>query len=209
MSFDDGSGKAEKASVDVRLQKDSLVWLSIRTATGIEGVRALAETDTIRIALKVAKPRQALVSSFQSLSEQTGFAMQVGWLQSVFTANLPADWQPKSRPEKEENHFVFRQEADGYRIVLKVGRISGRPELVEVYHLPTANQLRLTYAEYELVDGQYFPMLIRAVLNVVKDGQPKEYALELDLNKVKQEQPDLSFPFFIPSRYEINPLQLR
>jgi len=207
--MDDGSGKADKATLDMRIQKDSTIWLSLRTATGIEGVRGMVKPDTFRIALKVSKPKQALVGSFKTMSRELGIKIDFELLESIFTGSIPPSWRFTSKPTKTDQYFTFREAKDHYTVTVNIGRTTGKPELIEVYDSQTTNRLTVTYSNFQLVNGQPFPHLIQAKLQYLKDSQTTTSLLEIDLSKAKTSTEALSFPFFISSRYKIKPLSFK
>src|SRR5438046_606601 len=48
VQYDDNSG-GDEATAFLRLQKDSLMWLSLRGALGIEGFRVLISRDSVKV----------------------------------------------------------------------------------------------------------------------------------------------------------------
>jgi hypothetical protein len=193
----------------MRIQKDSTIWLSLRTATGIEGVRGLIKPDTFRIALKVAKPKQALVGSFASISRDLGMEMDFGLMEAIFTGSLPVGWKLESKPVKSEKYFAFKETKDQYTLTINIGRTTGRPELIEVYDAKTTNRLTVEYSNFQLVGDKPFPYLTKAKLQYLKDGETVNSELEVDLAKAKLAEEPLSFPFFVPSKYKIYPLRFK
>ena len=70
VEYSNEKGKQPDFIANVRMRKDSLVWISIGNDIGIEGLRVLIDQDSIRIIDKLANTYQVRpVSSIQEISQ--------------------------------------------------------------------------------------------------------------------------------------------
>jgi len=56
--YEGGDGKKYDVNVFIRMKKDSLIWISVNGALGIEGMRVLIDKDSVRILNKLDKEYQ-------------------------------------------------------------------------------------------------------------------------------------------------------
>lgn len=78
MNFDDLSGQ-------MRMRKDSLVWLSITATMGIEAVRAKVSTDSVWIVNRLEKTY--LAEPLDTLSTQLGMPLSLPLIQTLLLDN--------------------------------------------------------------------------------------------------------------------------
>ncbi len=93
-----------KANADIRLKKDSIIWVSMRSATGIEGVRALITKDSILVINRLEKEYYAY--RFEDLSEKFKFEFDFDMIQSIIVGNIPLNTKTKSKVKREKDHFI-------------------------------------------------------------------------------------------------------
>ncbi len=56
--YEGGDGKKYDVNVFVRMKKDSIIWVSVNGALGIEGMRVLIDKDSVRTLNKLDKEYQ-------------------------------------------------------------------------------------------------------------------------------------------------------
>ncbi len=94
LSFKSPQQAIDNANVSIRMQKDSLIWLSI-SKLGIEGARVLIARDSVRILDKIN--RQYAVADYGTISRQFRFPLSFEWLQALLVGNLPMPNQPAQK----------------------------------------------------------------------------------------------------------------
>jgi len=72
-------------NVFVRMYKDSLIWLSVNGALGIEGMRVLIDKDSVRMLNKLDKEYQ--VRSFNYLQEIASLPFDLASIQDLIIGN--------------------------------------------------------------------------------------------------------------------------
>lgn len=83
--FDKASGKEQGATAFIRLRKDSLLWVSLTGALGVEGFRALIRPDSVILLDKLEKTVSR--RSIASLQELTGLPLNFTALQDLIVGN--------------------------------------------------------------------------------------------------------------------------
>ncbi len=85
VDFNDGAGKSQSATGYIRMQKDSLIWISLTGALGVEGFRAQVYPDSIIIMDKLEKT--VSYKSIASLQEITKLPVDFYALQDLLVGN--------------------------------------------------------------------------------------------------------------------------
>lgn len=85
LDFTDGAGKSQSATGYIRMQKDSLIWISLTGALGVEGFRAQVYPDSVIIMDKLEKT--VSYKSISSLQELTQLPVDFYALQDLLIGN--------------------------------------------------------------------------------------------------------------------------
>lgn len=78
MAFNDLSGQ-------LRMRKDSVIWLSVTATLGVEVLRAKVRNDSIWVLNRLEK--SYLSESLDTLSEQLGLPLSLPWMQTLLFDN--------------------------------------------------------------------------------------------------------------------------
>lgn len=85
LDYTDQSGKSQAANALIRIQKDSLMWISLTGALGVEGFRAIITLDSIILMDKLEKTISR--RSIASLQELTNLPVDFTALQDIIIGN--------------------------------------------------------------------------------------------------------------------------
>ena len=189
------------SSVDIRMAKDSLIWLSARPAFGIEAARMLIRTDSAFLVNRLEKSYSAV--DIVSLSKQVNFDGDFKTLQALFLGNVPPLDQSVV-PEKQEKYFVLKQIYELFETSMYVSRENKKLSKVAVQEKEGMNSLFIEYSNFQTLDGKKIPFKVNAVANFFnqKDNKTDQTKIEIEHKRVNFEDSDLSFPFSIPSNYD-------
>lgn len=206
-SFSDLSAKAKfkyshngnkvSASANFRIKNDSLIWMSISPALGIELARVLIDRENIRVIDKIKKSYYEY--SFEELSLKYGFDFNYDMVQSVLLGNLIEPYKDQ-QVAKSEQYYTYTASKDGYRFSNYVGTRSMKLERLDVSNPHSKNTISVTYSNFALVDGQIFPSSISAIINY--EEEKPETSIDIAYNKMVIEELPISFPFSVPNKYE-------
>ncbi|WP_338764496.1 DUF4292 domain-containing protein [Bernardetia sp. ABR2-2B] len=187
--------------IDMRLAKDSLIWLSARPAFGIEAARMLIRTDSAFLVNRLEKSYVAL--DIISLSKQVNFDGDFKTLQALFLGNVPP-LDKSITPEKTDKFFVLNQIYELFKTSMYVSRENKKLSKVSVQESNGGmNSLFVDYSNFQILDGQKIPFKVNAVANFFnqKENKTDQTKIEIEHKSIKFEESDLSFPFSIPSSY--------
>ncbi len=197
MDYDGSEGNGQ-ATVYLRMQKDSLIWMSLTGALGIEGFRVMITPDSVKIMDKLHKIIQyRRIGYLQELTEvPVGFTN----LQDILIGN----------PVYLDSNIVSYSETGDNLLILMAGNVFKNLLTLDKNNLrllhsklddvnPLKNRTAdITFDDYDKVNDFYFStsrkisVAERAKLDV--NLQFKQYDFD---NKL------LTFPFNIPKNYRV------
>ena len=195
--YDDGK-KGFSATANFRIKKDSLIWLSISPALGIELARVLINTENVFVIDKLNKHYYEY--SFDDLSKQYDMDFNFQMIQSVILGNLVEPYR-KQRIERMDDYFTYTASKGVYLYQNFIGATSMKLEKVHVFDEGSGNTISVNYSDFILVNNQIFPNEISAVIEYEAKNKPKT-EVDISYNKMVIEDGPISFPFSVPSKYE-------
>ncbi|MBO0949620.1 DUF4292 domain-containing protein [Fibrella forsythiae] len=203
LSFKNKTQDISNANLNLRVRKDSLIWISI-SKLGIEAVRALITRDSVEIMDKLE--RRYAVYDFPTLSRQFNFDMNFDLLQALIVGNLPLPKRPAQKIKKERDYLLLRQSAGKVLVENYIGENDRKLKRLMVTEQPTKNALRLDYEDFNMLNNFLFPYSSLVTLDYQSqaDGQFYQTLIQIKHNKVELIDKDPGFPFSIPAKYQRN-----
>lgn len=204
ISFKSPQQDIDNASINIRVRKDSLIWLSV-SKLGIEAVRGLITRDSITIIDKIHK--EYSVYDFPTLSKQFNFVMNFELLQALIVGNLPLPKRPAQKIKNERDYLLLRQSEGKVLVENYIGEQDRKLKKLMVTEQPTKNTLRLDYEDFTSLNNFLFPYTSLVTLDYKSktDGQFYQTLLRIKHNKVELVDKNPGFPFTIPAKYERRP----
>ena len=204
ISFKSPEQDIDNANINIRVRKDSLIWLSVNKL-GIEAVRGLITRDSIMIIDKIHK--EYTVYDFPTLSRQFNFDMNFALLQALIVGNLPLPRRPAQKIKNEKDYLLLRQSEGKVLVENYIGEQDRKLKKLMVTEQPTKNTLRLDYEDFTSLNNFLFPYTSLVTLDYKSksDGQFYQTLLRIKHNKVELVDKNPGFPFSIPANYQRRP----
>lgn len=193
----DHDGNKVSATANFRIQKDSIIWVSI-SSFGLEAARVLIDTENIYILDKLK--RQYYEYSFEGLSKQLEFDLDFKLAQSVVLGNL-VDPYNNQKVEKMDKYYSFKSEKGIYFFQNFIGTRSMKLEKMNISEATSKNTISVNYSDFVFVDKQIFPNEIQAIIDYEDLGKPNT-EINISYNKMAIEDEPIRFPYSVPSKYE-------
>lgn len=194
--YQGSDGKKYDVNVFVRMKKDSLIWISVNAALGIEAMRVLIDKDSVRVLNKLDKEYQ--VRSLEFLTEVAALPLDLRTLQELIIGNpVFLDTNIVSY-STEGNNISLLSEGQWFRHLISM---NNNDHLVLHSKLDDVDILRnrtcfLTYSDYESDKGVKFST--NRTISVTEKNK-----LDVKLNfKQYAFNETLSYPFSVPKNYK-------
>jgi len=197
VDYSDNRGKQPDVNAFVRIQKDSLIWISINaTFLNIEAFRILISKDSIWILNKLEK--QAEAHSLDYLEGVAKIPLDFKTLQDLIIGNPIFLGKTIVAYRKTENRVLISTIDKNFKNLLTLSINNNLVERSKLDDLDIAFNRTgdLTYYDYENKSGVFFStfreitVAEKTKVDIILDF--KQY----DFNK------ELSFPFSIPKNYK-------
>lgn len=193
----DMGGNSNSVTVNVRVQRDKKIWMSITALLGIEVARAVITPDSIMVLNRLQSTyiRKPFRYVYNYTSRQVTFQM----LQDILTGNtIDTLLSPAARLEIS-NTGIWRltgsQAALGFDVLFNTFQKSSEVNLNDVR---AGQALRVLYGSYQKVNQYLFPTTIH--INSMSGS--RRVNLDFDFSKVESNVP-LDMSFTVPRRFEL------
>lgn len=192
---------AISTAASVRIKKDSIIWVSIAPALGIEAARVMITPDTMLLMNKFN--REVIAYNFDMLSQQLNFPVNFGLIQSALLGNLARPMTAKDKVSEDSTHFKLTQ--DWGRVVVEnyVDQSIMKIDQVYLEEPATQNTLSVKYGDFSPLASFLFPHNGVISLQYTAGGEPAKTQIDISHNRVEVPENGLRFPFSIPSNYAV------
>jgi hypothetical protein len=203
--------KKTSVSGNLRIDHDSIIWISITPALGIEAVRFMLTPDSIKYINRLSNT--FFVNSFgyinQLLNKTLDFDMAQAFLlgndfslyeSNTFKASVEnQQYKLNTVDRRKLRRFVRKSEDD---ISIPIQSIWLDPETFKVLRVllkeaeRDSRKFTATYAEFETVDSELIP----TSLDFKVETDDKKIGILIKYSKIQLNQ-DQTYPFRIPETY--------
>lgn len=199
-SFDSKKQNFDNTNVNIRMKKDSLIWISV-TGVGFEVARGLITRDSIVFMDKFHK--NYFVFTYEQLSKRFNFELNFSLLQSIIIGNLPFPPGVGDTFTKEDNFYVLNQNAGRIGVNNYIASDNLKLSSLKAIETGKENTFTLQYADFRTISDALFPFTSLVTLNVKlpQDQQNSETKITLKHSKVDLVSQSPGFPFSVPSGY--------
>ena len=198
VDYVDADDKKYNVNANLKMYKDSAIWISVTAIFGIEGLRVFVTKDSVKIIDKQNKVYTARSVSY--LQEVSKLPLTLPILQDLLIGN----------PVFLDSSIVSYSTNEGHISLLNIGiifknllTVSASDKVVERSKLDDADISRsrtcdLTYSDYETKKGPRF-----ATTRKISVAEKKKLDIRLDFKQYDFNE-ELTFPFSIPKNYKRN-----
>jgi Domain of unknown function (DUF4292) len=197
VDYEDNLGSSRDFNAFVRIQKDSVIWISINAVLGIEAFRIAITKDSIKLLDKLDKKYQ--LRSLDYLQELAQLPFDFYTIQDLLVGN----------PIYLDSNIVSYRKTDNEVSLLSVGQLfkhlltmnNDEYYLLQHSKLDDADIARnrtcdLTYTDYVLNKGRWF-----STNRKITVAEKSKLDIKLNYKQYSFDDP-LSFPFSIPKNYK-------
>jgi hypothetical protein len=196
--YEDGK-RSLLGTAQIRIEKDSAIWVSLSPGFGVEVGRLLVIKDSVFFIDKINN--KYLKADYRQLSKVYDFQLNYGLIQAIMIGNLLFP-SIKSELSKSETGSSFKQNNERYQIKSFVGKESRKLEQVSVEDVETKTLFSVNYSDFRPLDET--SLIAYAILVTVESlskEKPKTI-MDVTVNKVVLETDAQKFPFNVPDKFE-------
>jgi len=198
VDYEDAEGKKINVNAHVRMQKDSVIWVSITAMLGIEALRMRITKDSVRLLDKQNKVYTPRSISF--LQELTALPLNLSTLQDLLLGN----------PVFLDSNIISYNRSGTTISLQSVGNlfrnfftVAENGNFVQKSQLEDLDQLSkrtcfLSYDDYENKKNVNF-----SAKRIILVADKKKLNVKLDFKQYEFNE-KLSFPFTVPKNYSMN-----
>ncbi len=193
----EGQDESGQLTAYLRIQKDSVIWVSLRGALGIEGARLMVDKQHVKLMNMLNKTVQYRNVSY--LQELTQVPLDFKGLQDIIIGN----------PIFIDSNIVSYKSNGNQLLVLMIGKLFKNLITLDntdfrVLHIklddvdPSRNRTcDLTFGDYEKVGGFYF-----STARKISVAEQSKLDVDLQFKQYNFNEPQ-TFPFSIPKNYKV------
>jgi hypothetical protein len=197
VDYQGADGKKYDVNANLRMYKDSVIWISITAIFGIEGLRAYITKDSVKILNKQDKIYTA--RSVAYLQEMTALPLDLPTLQDILIGNPVFLDSSIVSYTKNDNSISLVSTGEWFKHLLTLngaGKIdNSKLDDIDPTRSRTCN---LVYTDYENKKGVDFSTKRRITVTEKSKLDIKLDFKQYDFNET------LSFPFAVPKNYKRN-----
>lgn len=197
VDYIDADDKKYNVNANLRMYRDSTIWVSVNAIFGIEGLRALITRDSVKILDKQNKLYTR--RSIEYLQDVSALPVDLSTLQDLLIGNAIF----------LDSNIVSYTKFDNSVSLLSIGKLFKNlitlndDNLLQRIKLDDLDELRnrtgdLTYGDYENKRGVNFSKTRKITF-----AEKKKLDIRLEFKQYNFNE-DLTFPFSIPKNYKTN-----
>ena len=192
--FTDLEDNKQNASLQLKIQKDSVVWGNISKSV-VQVARFSILSDSIFLLDKLK--RKYIPRDISSLNQGIKINFNEKMIENLFLGNLilPVDEKTKIRKDK------ITQQVDRYIIISTFNKQTKKILSVSITEPNTLNRVDIHYSDYQIIDRIIFPKKTSIDGQFLQEKLVKTSIL-IELSKVSLPTEKPSFSFKVPSSYE-------
>lgn len=188
------SDKKQSFKADVRMQRDSVIWISAKAILGIEAARIMITPNDIQILDRINKKYIHL--PFSAMESEYNITVSFSELQKLLVGNLLHLEDDSKISGMEADFYLLQSENNGLTAISLLQPEDFALSKITISEQDSDRLLNVTYGQYEKIGDQQFP----ATRNIQVEAEENVY-VEMALKKIRVNE-TLSFPFNVNDSYE-------
>ena len=196
VDYKGGDGKSYDVNANIRMYKDSAIWISANAILGIEALRVYITRDSVKLLNKLNK--KYTLRSVDYLKDVTALPLDLETLQDLIIGNTVFLDTNIVSYASNNNEISLLSVGEWFKNLLTVAEsdMTMRHSKLDDRDMSRNRTADLTYGDYETKKG--FPFSTERRI-IVTEKNRLDIKLEFKQYDFNQE---VSFPFSIPKNYE-------
>jgi len=193
----------------IRIKKDSLIWISISPALGIEVVRVLITSDTVKLLDRIKN--EYFIGDFKFINKLFNADLDFDMLQTLIIGNDFSYYENDQFKASIDNRHYKLTTVNRHKLKKHVQGNENQKVLVQdiwlepdsfkiskvlIKQIKENQKLETNYSDFQLTSGGLCPNHVKLDVNADK----KILRIDIDFNKININN-GVEFPFTIPQKY--------
>jgi hypothetical protein len=191
---------------NLRIQKDSLIWISLSIGLGIEAMRLECTKDSVFLIDKINK--SFTKGKYDFLKKLFKIDVDYNSLESILTnqffiyptvADEKLDFSKQFSLKNDSNQIIaYRKTDESVENLLRFNNSDFRISSYLINDVPNVRSLKIDYEKGEFDEAKNFPSKV----DIASVNAGKNILLNVNYTKVSLNT-DLTFPFRVPDSYKV------
>jgi len=199
IDYDDGTNQFS-SPMTIRIRRDSVIWISVNPALGIEVVRALITPDSIFVIDKIHKDFYALGLNY--VKQNFGVELNFKMIQSALIGNLIEPMKYSDSLSFQGDFAILNQKKTKLDILNQISFSSRKIENVVLTDMESKNNLTIKYTDFAPLDSFQYAYTSQVLANYLAKGGMMKSNVTINHQRVDLKDKQLRFPFNIKSKYD-------
>ncbi|AKD02423.1 DUF4292 domain-containing protein [Pontibacter korlensis] len=182
------------SGVSIRMQKDSVIWVSVLPGLGIEAARMMLTQDSVYFMNRLKKEYAATDYGFLRNKLQVDVNFDV--LQAILLGNYQSVGAEKVM--SVEGQQYIQQQRHNLTFDYYISNQNSKLQQLNAKDINTGNTITVKYNSFEPI-GQV-PFAYELIAQILQKGQVSDFTLKHSRVTISDEP--LSFPFGVPGDYK-------
>jgi hypothetical protein len=178
----------------LRMQKDSVIWISVQPGLGIEAARMLLTQDSVFMMNRLQK--EYIATDYSFLRHKLNVEVNFEVLQAILLGNYQSKGSEKVINEGESQHIQQTREALLFNFF--IGLQNNKLQQLHVQDKNTGNTITVKYNSFNNIGTVPFAYALAA--QVLQKGEVIDFTMKHSRVLVSAEV--LDFPFTVPTDYK-------
>lgn len=190
------------ANATIRVRKDSVIWVSISPALGVEVLRCLITQDSVFIINKLQK--EYYLFSYSDLKQKLNYELNYPLVQSTLFGNPPFAEidEDSSYSWQDSTYTTIIQKRKSINIENFVKNSTLKLEMIQIKDEITNNSLDINYEDFRPLGNILFAFINKISLKYRNTKGFQSIYIGIAHHKVEAFDKDLKFPFNIKNKFE-------
>lgn len=188
-------------NVNIRMKKDSIVWLSVLAPLGIEAARALITPDSVHVLDRLNSRYEAY--SIEWLKQNFSADLSFSNIQNMLLGNLvvPPYKETKLNDIEGSDCITLQQTSPNLTISNSISRQKKKVTSLSINEY-SGNSLSVDYSEFGALGNYVFPYFNSINAVIQESGKSKSVSVRIKHNKPELTDGPLNFSFNVPSKFK-------
>lgn len=193
--YNDGD-KSQNFTANIRMKKDSIIWISITSLMGIEAARITIDQDSIRVLDRLKK--RYIVEPASKSDQYLPFDLSLSLVQDLLAGNFLWTKEGKLKSKVDDGQHVLFIDNKTFESTFWVRPMDHVILKLLIEELDAGREVTVDVKDFETEDG----VTVGTDRHIeFKDKKGYRLQIDMDYSRMKWDEPT-TFPFYVSDRYE-------